>query len=134
REVDPSLPEELDRIVRRALSREREARYQWAFELQDALNQYLYSTGELAGARDLATWMAELFGGPGAETAGPVPIATAATVRAAPQAAAPTRKLATPAREEPPYRPKPAEVDPSLRPTIALPPAPRGPPPPAPPA
>jgi len=51
------VPQELDRIVLKALSRDMSVRYQTAMELHDALQSFLYAGGESFGRRDLSAWM-----------------------------------------------------------------------------
>lgn len=52
--INPQIPAELDQVVRRALAREKEQRYQHAYELQDALAQFLFSGGLKVTSRDIA--------------------------------------------------------------------------------
>jgi serine/threonine-protein kinase len=52
--LDPKIPQELDAIVRKALARDPEARYQTAAEYGDALTDFLFSTELKATARDVA--------------------------------------------------------------------------------
>ncbi|HEY2515665.1 MAG TPA: serine/threonine-protein kinase, partial [Polyangiaceae bacterium] len=53
RTVDPSVPEELERICMKALAREREARYATAAELQADLERYLETSGARVTAREI---------------------------------------------------------------------------------
>jgi serine/threonine protein kinase len=57
--ANPRVPPELDRIVLRALAREREDRFPWASELRDALRPW--ASGPGAGRRGAATLMARWF-------------------------------------------------------------------------
>lgn len=45
RQLDPEFPEELERIILRALTKERDARYQTAEEMRADLDRFLHSTG-----------------------------------------------------------------------------------------
>jgi serine/threonine protein kinase len=55
------VPEKLDRIVMKALSRDREERYQSAKEMQDDLLQFLYPRTADMIRQELALFMAEVF-------------------------------------------------------------------------
>lgn len=61
---DKGLPQaaELERIVRRALARDREERYPSAAAFARELEGYLASTGQLASRLKLGEWMATTFG------------------------------------------------------------------------
>ena len=61
RAVEPTVPEELDRICRRALAVQADDRYATALELQQDLEAYLAAAGELATTRDVARAMNEVF-------------------------------------------------------------------------
>lgn len=61
RSIDPTIPEELDRIVLRALARDRDQRYQTAEELHDDLEVFGYGSGHFITTAGLATWIRELF-------------------------------------------------------------------------
>jgi serine/threonine-protein kinase len=54
-------PERLESIVMRALERDPNRRWPTASDMADALETYLYSGGEPAGAGRVATWMRESF-------------------------------------------------------------------------
>lgn len=62
-ELDPDLPPALDAIVTRALAKDPQARYQWASELVNDLEGYLFSRGEPISARDVAEYIKGLVGG-----------------------------------------------------------------------
>jgi len=55
------IPPELERIVLKALSRDVSQRFQTAMELHDALQSFLYSSGEAFARRDLSAWMRKHF-------------------------------------------------------------------------
>ena len=59
--IRPDVGEELDRIVVRALSRDRDERYPTAREMGRALNRYIAHTGEPVTPADVADWMDEHF-------------------------------------------------------------------------
>jgi len=54
--LNPEIPTELDDIVHRALARDPDHRYQHAYEMQDALAQFLFSRGLKVTSRDVA-WL-----------------------------------------------------------------------------
>jgi eukaryotic-like serine/threonine-protein kinase len=54
--LNPEIPTELDQIVRRALARDIDQRYQHAYEMQDALAQFLFSRSLKVTSRDIA-WL-----------------------------------------------------------------------------
>src|SRR5262249_45073763 len=58
---NPSISEELERIVLKALARDPDDRYQNAIELHDDLQAFSYATGELYARKDLAAWMKRSF-------------------------------------------------------------------------
>ncbi len=60
-EVRPNIPEELDRIVMRALCRSQNERYQTARQMARDLNSVIASEGGISTA-DVADWMTSLFG------------------------------------------------------------------------
>jgi serine/threonine protein kinase len=68
RSVRSEIPEELDRICRRATARDRSQRYATAQELAADLETYLETCGRAASSRAVARWMAEAFGDIRAET------------------------------------------------------------------
>ncbi len=61
RDVRPELPEELDRIVKRALAKNPSDRYASAGEMQEALEAWLTTRGAVVTAARLRRTMAELF-------------------------------------------------------------------------
>jgi serine/threonine-protein kinase len=54
--LNPEIPAELDQIVRRALARDIPQRFQHAYELQDAVAQFLFSRSLKVTSRDIA-WL-----------------------------------------------------------------------------
>ncbi len=51
------IPEELERIVLKALAKDPEDRYQHAIDLHDELQAFMYTAGEFYSRKDLAAWM-----------------------------------------------------------------------------
>ncbi len=58
---NPDLPEELVRIMKKALARSRQDRYQSALELADDLNELLHAEGQVVTQKHLAGLMSERF-------------------------------------------------------------------------
>jgi serine/threonine-protein kinase len=57
----PQIPEELDRIVLKALERDPTDRWQTAREMGKALRQFLGTQNEIMGPAELSEWMGEVF-------------------------------------------------------------------------
>src|SRR5262249_54085936 len=55
------IPEQLEKIVLRALAKDPEDRYQNAIDLHDDLQSFLYTIGEFYSRKDLAAWMKKVF-------------------------------------------------------------------------
>jgi len=55
------IPDELERIVLKALARDVEDRYQNAIDLHDELQAFVYTAGEFYSRKDLAAWMKRTF-------------------------------------------------------------------------
>ncbi|MCK9463200.1 MAG: serine/threonine protein kinase, partial [Proteobacteria bacterium] len=55
------IPEELEKIILRILSREVEDRYQSAMDLHDDLQSWMYTSGNFFARKDLSAFMAETF-------------------------------------------------------------------------
>jgi len=55
------IPEELERIVLKALSRDPNERYQTAQDLHGELQQFMYTTGEFYSRKEFAAWMKRVF-------------------------------------------------------------------------
>src|SRR5258705_6220596 len=56
------IPDELERIVLKALTKDTEDRYQNAIDLHDELQAFVYTAGEFYSRKDLAAWMKKTFG------------------------------------------------------------------------
>jgi eukaryotic-like serine/threonine-protein kinase len=56
------IPDELERIVLKALAKDPEERYQNAIDLHDELQAFVYTAGEFFSRKDLAGWMKKTFG------------------------------------------------------------------------
>lgn len=61
-QLRPEIPEVLDRIVARALAREKADRFQSASDMADALEKAIFQVGEPASNRFVAQWLTGLFG------------------------------------------------------------------------
>jgi hypothetical protein len=61
--INRDIPPELERIILTGLAREPEDRYQSAAEFQDALQKFLYTTGEFYARKDLGRYMRQAFQG-----------------------------------------------------------------------
>ena len=59
---NPRVPEELEQIVLRALAKDRDARFESALALHDALQAYIHTSGSLFGRKDLGLYMHRVFG------------------------------------------------------------------------
>ena len=55
------VPPELDRIVLKALAKDREDRYQWASEFSEDLKKFSYSSGKTFSRQDMMNFMSEFF-------------------------------------------------------------------------
>jgi serine/threonine protein kinase len=102
------IPDELERIVLKALAKDPEERYQNAIDLHDELQAFVYTAGEFYSRKDLAGWMKKTFGReieeesaklegyrqlkPPPELATPPPRAPSGTRPPAPNQTAPVRK------------------------------------------
>ena len=57
RAINPDIPEELERITLKALTRDRDHRYQWCRELAEDVARFLQNYRAGYSAKDLADWM-----------------------------------------------------------------------------
>ncbi len=92
RDVDPSIPPEVERVVLKALKENREERYQTAADLASDLVNILQSIRPAPGASELGSFLADLVG-----RERPVTVAAAPAARPAP-----------PPPPAPPVAPRPA--------------------------
>jgi len=56
-----TVPPEIDRIVFKALAKDREERYQWASEFAEDLKKFSYSSGKNFTRQDMMSFMGEFF-------------------------------------------------------------------------
>lgn len=61
RELDPSIPEELEQIVVRALQKSPGDRFQTAGDMHDALSQFMQKQGGFMSRSQVSAWMIDLF-------------------------------------------------------------------------
>ena len=61
RRLNPSIPDDLERVVLKALAREAEDRYQWPSDLQEDLMRFLVSGDVIYNNKQLASFMREAF-------------------------------------------------------------------------
>ena len=61
RAINPNIPEEVERIIMKALARDAEDRYQWCSEMVADLQRWLMSQENVFTAKSLATWLKEGF-------------------------------------------------------------------------
>jgi serine/threonine protein kinase len=61
RSIDPTIPEALEHVTMKALSGPVDDRYQWASDMQQALQAYLRSRQRMPTPWRVATWMQALF-------------------------------------------------------------------------
>ncbi|MGN6104627.1 MAG: protein kinase domain-containing protein [Kofleriaceae bacterium] len=132
------IPDELERIVLKALSKDVEDRYQNAIDLHDELQAFVYTAGEFYSRKDLAGWMKKTFGKeieeetaklesyrqlkpPPAEAAPPPPPSPSRTMTgsrppttSAPAAPPPRRTQAMPAVAAPGTKPPPPPPSPRM--------------------
>jgi serine/threonine protein kinase len=67
RQMDPTIPEELERITMKALATSLEQRYATAMDFHDDLEAFVYGSSSILGAASLSAYMRALF--PSAEEA-----------------------------------------------------------------
>ena len=108
--LNPEIDAPLETIVKRALAKDREERYQTALELHDDLQSYVYARGVYSGTSSLRGYIADAF-------------PDHAPARSMP----PFAKNASPPTPPPPRSP-PASTNPPAGPTIRPPALPTNPP------
>src|SRR5581483_3033185 len=62
RRLDPAIPEEVERMVLKALARDPDRRYQWTSELNRDLTAFFESRATDGGSQNLAAWVQEVLG------------------------------------------------------------------------
>jgi hypothetical protein len=60
-QVRKDIPEELDRIIMKALAKEPDDRYQWASDMADDLQDFLAQNEPIYNSKQLSQWMRENF-------------------------------------------------------------------------
>lgn len=60
-EINPLVTPQLERIVLKALAKDRDERYQWAGELHEDLTRFLYSRDEIFSSKALGEFMKDAF-------------------------------------------------------------------------
>ncbi|MBN2724298.1 MAG: serine/threonine protein kinase [Deltaproteobacteria bacterium] len=61
RQVNPKIPEGIEKIILKALARDVEDRYAWASDMQDDLEAFIHSTTPTYTGKRLGTWMKKVF-------------------------------------------------------------------------
>jgi len=61
REINPNIPEEVERVILKALAKDVEDRYQWCSEMLADLQQWLMSQEVVFTAKSLASWLKDVF-------------------------------------------------------------------------
>ena len=123
RDIDPSIPPEVERVVMKALKENREERYQTAADLAAELVNILQSIRPAPGAPELGTFLADLVG-----RERPAPAAAAPAARPALPPPAPAAPPPAPAIGEA-SKARPEQRIPVMEPVKEEAPAQAGPPP-----
>jgi serine/threonine protein kinase len=127
RERNPEVHPDLEAIVRKALAKDRDARYSTALELHDDLQFFAYGNDCYGSASALRNYLREVFPDAAPSTVDDLP-----PFAAAPYSAAPGPTVRPPSRDRAPAPPPAPPAPPMPSPPVAA-PAPWSPPP-APPA
>ncbi|MGE3459969.1 MAG: protein kinase [Kofleriaceae bacterium] len=61
RELNPNIPDAVERIILRALAKDVDERYQWCSEMLADVQQYLMSQDVVFTAKSLSTWLKDVF-------------------------------------------------------------------------
>ncbi|MEO6772189.1 MAG: protein kinase [Kofleriaceae bacterium] len=61
RSVNPAIPEQVERVILKALAKDVDDRYQWCSEMLTDLQAYLMGQDVVYTAKSLSTWVKELF-------------------------------------------------------------------------
>ncbi|MEO8702711.1 MAG: PEGA domain-containing protein, partial [Kofleriaceae bacterium] len=63
RELNPAIPEAVERVILKALAKDVDDRYQWCSEMHADLQQFLMSQDVVFTAKTLSSWLKEVFQG-----------------------------------------------------------------------
>nr|MBA2538067.1 hypothetical protein [Deltaproteobacteria bacterium] len=63
REINPNIPEAVEKVILKALAKDVDDRYQWCSEMLADLQQYLMSQDVVFTAKTLSSWLKEVFQG-----------------------------------------------------------------------
>ncbi len=63
RSINPNIPEQVERVILKALAKDVDDRYQWCSEMLVDLQQYLMSQDVVFTPKTLSTWLKEVFAG-----------------------------------------------------------------------
>src|SRR5688572_27098111 len=61
RQINPEIPEEIERVILKALAKDVDDRYQWCSEMGADLQRYLMAQEVVFTAKSLASWLKEAF-------------------------------------------------------------------------
>ncbi len=61
REINPNIPEAVERVIMKALAKDVDERYQWCSEMLADLQQFLMSQDVVFTAKSLSGWLKEVF-------------------------------------------------------------------------
>jgi serine/threonine protein kinase len=61
RELNPAIPESVERVILKALAKDVDDRYQWCSEMLADLQQYLMGQDVVFTAKSLSSWLKEIF-------------------------------------------------------------------------
>ncbi|HSK04239.1 MAG TPA: serine/threonine-protein kinase, partial [Kofleriaceae bacterium] len=61
RDINPNIPEAVERVILKALAKDVDDRYQWCSEMLADLQQYLMSQDVVFTAKSLSSWLKEVF-------------------------------------------------------------------------
>ena len=61
RELNPNIPEAVEKVILKALAKDVDDRYQWCSEMLADLQQYLMSQDVVFTAKSLSSWLKEVF-------------------------------------------------------------------------
>jgi serine/threonine protein kinase len=61
RDINPNIPESVERVILKALAKDVDDRYQWCSEMLADLQQYLMGQDVVFTAKSLSSWLKEMF-------------------------------------------------------------------------